>query len=561
MLETLFSTIWDFLRKPQDEVKELREWVSALAQVGGLVVAFVAWRIARTQLVPLRKGIEQIAAERNRARRMRDSRRPPAREHVVVGFDPRFTNAEWNGFLGSHAGRQVNISMRLSNRHDDFHASVRSSAPFPKSHILLIDLMKVPEYLRDGHIASLSGRGRLDFDALLQLRAEAYGRPVNDQVAALMRLMASNEAGEIGAIPIWINTQGRMIPEQQLFSAIGRAAAGSSLDQLRERSDAKDIFGEAGIQSFYITFEFWAHLAYRGCCLFRPISDRTRILGEGTNSPTKRRFVSDLLNSTHQLEGFSQAVADIATRLRYSRLTRDVFQHARTVGAFREHRTFDLGHWGDARMIRDSLALWKPVFSSELLTRATPRREGEEVSSKLFDETNFKLPFLHRLGDGSWSYLSALGGYGLALPAAAHNDKDAWRAVKYLFLSNPVLMHSYVAHMLDEHTSPEDFFIRHGRPRWPFWSVVEDDLTLLLFQIFLLLDRSQNPTDVPPDEFWKHVRRFVADESIVRGYLRDFLDRVRLTAEKDRWSFDFEAADVGNGGTARTERAGSQDTA
>lgn len=96
--QTLYNSISDFLRSPQEQVKEVREWVSAIAQVGGLVVAYMAWRIAKTQLVPLRKDIEQIAAERSRARRMRDSRQPPARERIVVGFDPRFTNADWNGF-------------------------------------------------------------------------------------------------------------------------------------------------------------------------------------------------------------------------------------------------------------------------------------------------------------------------------------------------------------------------------------------------------------------------------------------------------------------------------
>ena len=141
MWPTLYNSISDLLRNPPDQAKEAREWVSAIAQVGGLVVAYLAWRIAKTQLVPLRKDIEQIAAERSRARRMRDSRQPPARERIVVGFDPRFTNADWNGFLRSHSGGQVNITMSLSSRHDEFHGSVSAQAPYPKNRILLIDLM------------------------------------------------------------------------------------------------------------------------------------------------------------------------------------------------------------------------------------------------------------------------------------------------------------------------------------------------------------------------------------------------------------------------------------
>jgi hypothetical protein len=300
----------------------------------------MAWRIAKTQLVPLRKDIEQIAAERSRARRMRDSRQPPARERIVVGFDPRFTNADWNGFLRSHSERQVNITMSLSSRHDEFHGSVPGRAPLPRNRIMLIDLMKVPEYLDKGYIASLSAPGRLDFDKLLHLRAQAYGRPVSEQAAALMRLMASNEPGDIGAIPVWINTHGRMIPDPQLFSERGRVAAASSLDQLRERVDAADVFGEAGIQSYYITFEFWAHLAYRGCQPFRSTSNPANFVHKRFFKP--RPFISELLSSIRQIEAFSEAVADIATRLRYSRLTRDVFQRARTVGEFREHSAFDL---------------------------------------------------------------------------------------------------------------------------------------------------------------------------------------------------------------------------
>src|SRR3954451_3613489 len=103
----------------------------------------------------------------------------------------------------------------------------------------------------------------------MRLRGETYGRPIDKRAVDLLRLMSSNEAGEIGALPIWINSHGKMIPDPQLFSRAGRVAAVGSLDQLIKRDDATDVFAEAGIQSFYITFEFWAHLAYRGCWLFK----------------------------------------------------------------------------------------------------------------------------------------------------------------------------------------------------------------------------------------------------------------------------------------------------
>jgi hypothetical protein len=509
--------------------EQLVNLMSVFLNAVALLLAVSALSIARAQLVPLRKDIEQYAAERRRNRLINDSRRAPKRVRRVVGFDPRFTNIEWSTLIATRTGRPVNIRMQLSPRYDHFHDAFSKNIGGYRDSVLLIDLLFVPEYLKKGYIAPLSRRNKLDFYELMRIRSDSYGRPISAQMLSMMALMCSDETGTIGALPIWVNSHGKMIPDP-LFSEKGRVAAVSSLDQLRKHPDAKQVFAESGIQSFYIIFEFWAHLAYRGCRLFR--RDETG------------KFTSDLLHSPRELKRFAEAVADLATRLRFSNITKDVFKDAKSLDDFKDQNAFGLGHDGDARMIRESVALWKPVFSSELLNKAIPRSSSDEIGIKLIDEIGFKQPFARRIQENTWTYLSALGGYGLAIPQEAKNDKSSIEALKYIFLSNPYMFHNYVTRMLPDEigdgqgaTRLYEFFERHARPRWPFWSSVEVELNKTLFAIFLLLGRSRDASDIDPDGFWKETKTAVRRSPQIRAHLEGFLNNVKSITQNNGWEF------------------------
>jgi len=221
------------------------------------------------------------------------------------------------------------------------------------------------------------------------------------------------------------------------------------------------LLTEAGVQSSYLVFEFWAHLAYRGCNLFEWSSKR-------------RLLESRLLDPTSQhRRALAEAVADLAVRLHIFQITSNMFGKASHPEQFRTDNAFALEHAGDARMIRDGAALWKPVFSSELLWHTLPERGGMPGSS-LGNEKEFLPPFVRHSGRNSWRYLTALGGYGLALPRGAATDGDSIRAMKYVFLRNPLLMHPYANDILpteNDSMTLEDFLRAYARPPLPFWPI------------------------------------------------------------------------------------------
>jgi hypothetical protein len=94
---------------------------------------------------------------------------------------------------------------------------------------------------------------------------------------------------------------------------------------------------------------------------------------------------------------------------------------------------------------------------------------------------------------------------------------------------------------LNELSSIDDFFHRYGRPRWPFWSDVEKELTIALFGIFLCIDRSKDSSCIHPNEFWISTRELVITGS-GKGFLHIFLERVKNIAEKNQWTFNYNTA-------------------
>jgi hypothetical protein len=244
----------------------------------------------------------------------------------------------------------------------------------------------------------------------------------------------------------------------------------------------------------------------------------------------KTTFVSRLLST--QREAFAKAVADFATRLQFCAVTAKPF---RDLDLSKKIHTlgdpyaagFGVGHASDARLIKDGLLLWKPVFSAELLPQTLTRQPNEDVSARLTEDTYFKPPLSNRHSDRALTYLSAVGGYGLALPYEARDDANSIATLKTIFLSNPRLMHPYLFDMLaDSSLTAQHFVERHGRPRWPFWVEVEAEFMKMLEALFCNLDRSYND----PKEFWTAAYRRIKDDPKVRGLIDDFLEETTKIA-------------------------------
>ena len=251
-------------------------------------------------------------------------------------------------------------------------------------------------------------------------------------------------------------------------------------------------------------------------------------------APGAMAITSGLLSDKRTRAAFAQAVADLATRLAFSGLTAEQFRNATSRDDLLEQDRFQLHHDRDARMIREGLSLWKPVFSSELLWRALPQRDAEP-SVRLSDESHFRPPYF---AVQSWTYLSALGGYGIALPAKAQRDQDSRKVLKTVFLANPCLIHPYLNDMVprDPHSSMERFVTRHGRPRWPFWREVEGALDSFIFDLLLELDRSIPEARGNVIAYWRRTVDAVNSPAMDKLFT-SFLRRLRAAAAQKHWVY------------------------
>lgn len=489
-----------------------------------LLIAIYACILARQQLLPLRKDIERLAAAERRGERLRTELLPPAAEVQVLGFDARFTNGDWYSILSNPIAPST-IKLYLERSYKLFYDTLEAGPPpFDRRCILIMGFVYCTEFLQRGWIDPIPQDGDLSFDNLMAFRADAHGQKYDEPTGKLARYLCSNAEGTVGALPLWINSHGRMIPDPQLFEENGRIAGVASFDDLLDRADAQRVFAEASVQGFHLTLEFWAHLAYRGCHLFRTVPE----------NPLAIR--SDLLASPDELERFAEAVADLGTRLRFSNRTRKVFQAAGDREQFKDEHRFNIGHNADARIIREGLALWKPVFSSELLWKAS-RRHADPIA-RLTDETDFRPPYYRHTSSDDWSYLSAIGGYGLAFPKGAARDPECIKALKYMFLANPCLTHPYLPEMLGYEANDEEvreFAELHARPRWPFWRGAEKQISNLVVDLLMTVDRTSPRT---PAEFRADCVSKVIDS---RDRITELLEYIRQAGAEQEppWTLSF----------------------
>lgn len=528
---------------PSYEQWPLLDWAAEthLIELAGFAISFIglfmaafALVVAVRQLRPLRQTLEEIAREQKRARRLATTLVPPRQAIQVRGFDPRFDNKDWTRILQPHLKQRTTIRMKLSSRYREFYQRCTEERRFGSNEVVLVDLLLVPRLLRDGWIQPLTGL--VSLQDLMEQRREVHGVALNKPILELATSLSSNLEGVLGALPVWINSHGRFLHDRLFHHPSERPITTEmSFHRLLNRSDADELFGRGSIQSSYLGFELYAHLAYRGCQPFT-----ARMIPRGpSQTALGAEFICSLV-IPDQWRAFAQAAADLATRLQFSAVTRDGFRRARTISDFDHEHALGIGHVREAELIRKGEADWTPVCSSELLRKLMPRRD-DEVAAQLSDEGCFKPPFHSRDEKHRYAYLSAIGGYGLALPAAAASNPDALDALRFTFLANPCMHHPYLGDMIDDaHMSVQEFAERHSRPRVPFWSDVEKELDQLLFKLLLQLDR--NPVaDESPATFWTYALEMFTEAPAI-DEARIFLDRLKSLIKTNEWTFVDAAA-------------------
>jgi hypothetical protein len=519
--------------------------VSSIAQTVfgliGVALGGAALFLASREILPLQPEIERFTKEQKRRSELQKALESPSSDRVMTGYDPRFNSREWTRLLAADGLPPEHIAVRLSRTHYEFHHHLDESLTSNRGEddsdarhehttkaavgCAIVDLLHVPRLLEEGVIAPLTGHPQLALDRMLDLRARLTGVRFDPASIAMMRALCSDEGGSLGALPLWINSQGRMIIGSPSLPGGDRISQISSFDAVLDHQHAKDLLSEAGVQSNHLIFEFWAHAKYRDCMPFE-WSAKDRVLTSSLLQPEP--------NQTR--ERMAQSIADLAVRLQFFRMTASTFTEATDVDDLRSEHAFALEHAGEARMIRHGVALWKPVFSSELLWHALPDRTGP-VGATLTDERDFRPPFIRHVEGSTWRYLGALGGYGLVLPAGAADDEDCWRTLKYAFLRNPHLMHPYLTDMLPtevDATTPDDFVRFYARPRLSIWPDVESVLIQTLFQLMILLPKQLNAA---PRSAWTAYRDFIARSPDATSCLEEHLETISDVVKAKGWTF------------------------
>ena len=513
-----------------EHIFEISGLIFNLAAVA--LAAFALWAAIR-QLRPLRRTLEEIAAEQQREQRMRATLTPPSAEVRVRGFDPRLDNVDWTRILDPHLRGSSAIRMDLSWRYQEFYEWYERRAERDSDEVIIVDLLLMPMFLQTGLIVPLNEI--ISIDEVINKRADLYGARHSTDVRELMRLLCTDVNGLVGALPLWINTHGRYLPDTPFLRETDwPIAAETDFGRLLRHRDAARLLTLGGVQSSYLAFEFWAHLAYRGGTLFsakrRPGTFGQAIPSSGGGELTCRLFRSD-----HEWRVFAEAAADLSTRLQFCAVTRETFADAEVPADFEHEPAFRVGHVGEARMIRNGVFFWKPVCSSELLRKIVGRRD-DQLPFQLNDDTCFKPPYVNRHSNNRYTYASSVGGYGLALPSKAATSPNARQALEFMFLANPALCHSYLNDMVeDSQMSVQEFADRHARPPIPFWRSLEHELNYLLFNLMLRLDRTKELA-ISPEAFWVGAKNTFLDP-VSRKMIEDFVGRVCAITVNNGWEF------------------------
>jgi hypothetical protein len=423
--------------------------------------------------------------------------------------------------------------MDLSWRYQEFYEWYERRVERDADEIIVIDLLLMPMFLKTGLIVPLNEI--VSIGEMLNKRADLYGVRYSNDVRELMRLLCTDVNGMVGALPLWINTHGRYLPDTPFLRETDwPIAAETDFDRLLRHRDAARLFTLGGIQSSYLCFEFWAHLAYRGGTLLSA-KRRPGTFGQAVPSSGGGELTCELGRSDDEQRAFAEAVADLSTRLQFCAVTRETFAEAKVPADFEHEPAFRVGHVGEARMIRNGVFFWKPVCSSELLRKIQGRRDSQ-LALQLNDDTCFKPPYVSRHENNRYTYASSVGGYGLALPSKAATSGSAREALEFMFMANPALSHTYLTDMIeDSQMLVEEFVDRHARPPVPFWRSLEQELNHLLFELMLRLERTGEIVTTP-EMYWINATTRMLDPKS-RTMMRDFVKRAREITVANGWEF------------------------
>jgi|ERR1043165_245727 hypothetical protein len=342
----------------------------------------------------------------------------------------------------------------------DFHD------PSTRYDLLIVDFSWLPELAYQGHIVPLEPLAP-DILGRFQKKVEK-SFPDNDPTTIknwtkVLDYLASAGDGFHYAFPLSVNSHGRLSIKSNPLPG----------EYHPERTN-EIPFEQGAIQTAHsacCVYELYAHFALNKALPIKTSS-------EGTAVPTQIELVD-----------FNTENAKMALAEYISRIGKSGTRQTRV-------KEFKVNHADELRELQKGSFGFDIAFNSELFA---PFKKSLPQSDR--EKWEFSRP-ISRLHDGKTHYLTSLGGYGLAVSRQAVTPRDAFAMASRIFEHQDITVIEDSAGSslpLGGFGEQEfaDFLTYHCRPRIPFWSQMEEviSMTVQLLYDRWVRERQLNPGD------------------------------------------------------------------
>jgi len=452
----------------------------------------------------------------------------------IAGYDPRKEVKGLDDLYLPHMDRvprELGLKSRIHFFDDYNSAKAGIYLDFHQRRdrfdILIVDFSWLPELAYQGLVYPLQ---EIEPDVNNQVRNllreqtpdGRKGKPTDDQFKLWSRVLqhlccAGNDRYYV--LPLFINMPGVLVNDVK------------ELGESDYRKMKTERFTRCSVQSSHsacCVYELFKHLAYHGAV---PIQVKDGLADSDQ--------VYELVEVSFHSDEFYHALSDYLTRLFLLPVGKqDIIQDPR--------RRFSVNHGRELKLIADQRFHWAVAFSSELLERKHLQKRELQLHMPC------KAPLPTRECP---TYLTSLGGYGLAVSRATSEPERAFRASQALFQSmwsGGRVLPSYVEKSLGfiEYLDDDqlDTFLRiHCRPRVPFWTHIEELISLSLENIASLVVRSEELNEdhglLKENDRFEQASKMVEDAvrtDAVKQLLRRLEQRVSLAFLNNGWKIPLE---------------------
>ncbi|HEV2853135.1 MAG TPA: hypothetical protein VHC97_10060 [Thermoanaerobaculia bacterium] len=434
-----------------------------------------------------------------------------------IGFDPRYkinTDAKeaWNSLLRGACGslattatppveyKEPNLLPSYNQAKAEIYADFHNA--MTRYDLLLVDFSWLPELVYLGHVVPLdpySSKPILEF--FKEKIASDYSNTDTAWWSNVLSHLASGGNEFHYALPAFINLHGRLVKSK------GKHKDWQSFEQI-------DDFQRGAIQNAHsacCVYELYAHFAYHGA---------SPLVIESSKNASMFKLVELDFGS----QAAREALADYLARLWLAS-----------------------GSNKDRKKQVDDFVIDHIAESGYLVAPGTGEKFDICFNSELYHESlkdrGYVLgcPYVKEHQTGKSSFLSSLGGYGIAVSRQSVDIQRAVEVAISLFQQPQlnVLPKNFDFHDTFKDCATitlEEFLSYHCRPRVPFWSHVEELISFAVDEIFRIWSQAPSVNGNVFKDVRGKILEFVSRESGgAQSVLKGLNARIKLTFQNNGW--------------------------